>query len=260
MGTGEPPVESGGTTGSRVPGPPRSGGPGVGQGAVLRSCATRRRRPSRRRPWHLVRARFAEGVPSVLLSLSVPVPRYVGSFRRLFRGDLVTRSADSSSEPGRAPIPVRETAPAGAKMRLIVFTVVAASVAGLLAGGTFRDFPSTRLRSAWLALAGVVLQFIPRRRDARDHPALRVVRRPARVRGPQHPGARGRADPDRPGVERDRDRREPGDAGDAQRSGRLQSIGDPERVDRQRRREAPSGRRRRRTSFRWGTSSRWGSR
>jgi hypothetical protein len=46
-------------------------------------------------------------------------------------------------------------------MRLIVFTVVAASVAGLVAGGTFRDFPSTRLRSAWLALAGVVLQFIP---------------------------------------------------------------------------------------------------
>jgi Family of unknown function (DUF5317) len=46
-------------------------------------------------------------------------------------------------------------------MRLIVFTVVAASIAGLVAGGTFRDFPSTRLRSAWLALAGVVLQFIP---------------------------------------------------------------------------------------------------
>ena len=46
-------------------------------------------------------------------------------------------------------------------MRLIMLTVVAASVAGLLAGGTFRDFPSTRLRSAWLALAGVVLQFIP---------------------------------------------------------------------------------------------------
>ena len=46
-------------------------------------------------------------------------------------------------------------------MRLIMFTVVAASVAGLVAGGTFRDFPSTRLRSTWLALAGVVLQFIP---------------------------------------------------------------------------------------------------
>lgn len=46
-------------------------------------------------------------------------------------------------------------------MRLIVFTVVVAAVAGPLAGGTFRDFPSVKLRSAWLALAGVVLQFIP---------------------------------------------------------------------------------------------------
>ncbi len=221
MRTGEPPVESGGTTGSRVPGPPRSGGPGVGQGAVLRSCATRRRRPSRRRPWHPGRARFAEGVPSVLLSLSVPVPRYVGSFRRPFRGDLVTRSADSSSEPGRAPIPVRETAPAGAKMRLIVFTVVAASVAGLLAGGTFRDFPSTRLRSAWLALAGVVLQFIPVGGTLGTILLYASFAALLAFGIRQHPGARGRADPDRPGVERDRDRREPGDAGDAQRPGRL---------------------------------------
>jgi hypothetical protein len=46
-------------------------------------------------------------------------------------------------------------------MRLIMFTVVAATVVGLLAGGTLRDFPSTRIRGAWLALAGVVLQFIP---------------------------------------------------------------------------------------------------
>lgn len=46
-------------------------------------------------------------------------------------------------------------------MRLIMFTVVAATAAGLLAGGTFRDFPSVKLRGAWLALAGVVLQFIP---------------------------------------------------------------------------------------------------
>jgi Family of unknown function (DUF5317) len=46
-------------------------------------------------------------------------------------------------------------------MRLIMFTVVAATVAGLLAGGTLRDFPSVKLRGAWLALAGVVLQFIP---------------------------------------------------------------------------------------------------
>ena len=46
-------------------------------------------------------------------------------------------------------------------MRLIMFTVVAATVAGLLAGGTLRDFPSVKIRGAWLALAGVVLQFIP---------------------------------------------------------------------------------------------------
>jgi hypothetical protein len=46
-------------------------------------------------------------------------------------------------------------------MRLIMFTVVAATVAGLFAGGTFRDFPSVKIRGAWLALAGVVLQFIP---------------------------------------------------------------------------------------------------
>ncbi len=46
-------------------------------------------------------------------------------------------------------------------MRLIMFTVVAATAAGLVAGGTFRDFPSVKLRGAWLALAGVVLQFIP---------------------------------------------------------------------------------------------------
>ena len=46
-------------------------------------------------------------------------------------------------------------------MRLIVLTVVVAAVAGMLAGGTFRDFPSVRIRGAWLALAGVVLQFIP---------------------------------------------------------------------------------------------------
>jgi hypothetical protein len=46
-------------------------------------------------------------------------------------------------------------------MRLIMFTVVTATVAGLVAGGTFRDFPSVKLRGARLALAGVVLQFIP---------------------------------------------------------------------------------------------------
>jgi hypothetical protein len=46
-------------------------------------------------------------------------------------------------------------------MRSIVLTVVAAAVIGSLAGGTFRDFPAVRIRGAWLALAGVVLQFIP---------------------------------------------------------------------------------------------------
>jgi hypothetical protein len=46
-------------------------------------------------------------------------------------------------------------------MRLIMFTVVAATVVGLLAGGTLRDFPSVRIRGAWLALVAVVLQFIP---------------------------------------------------------------------------------------------------
>ena len=46
-------------------------------------------------------------------------------------------------------------------MRLIMFTVVAATVAGLVAGGTLRDFPSMKLRCAWLALAGVVMQFVP---------------------------------------------------------------------------------------------------
>lgn len=46
-------------------------------------------------------------------------------------------------------------------MRLIALTVVAAAIAGMLAGGTFRDFPTVKVRGAWLALSGVVLQFIP---------------------------------------------------------------------------------------------------
>lgn len=46
-------------------------------------------------------------------------------------------------------------------MRLIVLTVVVAAVVGMLAGGTFREFPSVTIRGPWLALAGVVLQFIP---------------------------------------------------------------------------------------------------
>ena len=46
-------------------------------------------------------------------------------------------------------------------MRLIVFTVVVATAAGLLAGGTLRGFPSAKIRAGWLALVGVVLQFVP---------------------------------------------------------------------------------------------------
>jgi hypothetical protein len=46
-------------------------------------------------------------------------------------------------------------------VRLILFAVAAAIVGGLLAGGTLREFPSVRLQHAWLALAGVVLQFVP---------------------------------------------------------------------------------------------------
>jgi hypothetical protein len=46
-------------------------------------------------------------------------------------------------------------------MRLIMFTVVAATAAGVLAGGTLRGFPSTTIRAGWLALTGVVLQFVP---------------------------------------------------------------------------------------------------
>jgi hypothetical protein len=46
-------------------------------------------------------------------------------------------------------------------VRLILLTVAVATVAGLLAGGTLRGFPFVRLRGAWLALAGVVLQFLP---------------------------------------------------------------------------------------------------
>ena len=46
-------------------------------------------------------------------------------------------------------------------MRLILFAVVAAALAGLLAGGGFRGFPSMKLRGSWLALTGVVVQFLP---------------------------------------------------------------------------------------------------
>ncbi len=44
---------------------------------------------------------------------------------------------------------------------MILFTVAAAIVVGLIAGGTLRDFPSVKLRWWRAALAGAVLQFIP---------------------------------------------------------------------------------------------------
>ena len=46
-------------------------------------------------------------------------------------------------------------------MRLILLSVAAAIGIGFLAGGTLRDFPSVRLRLAPLAIAGVLLQFVP---------------------------------------------------------------------------------------------------
>ena len=46
-------------------------------------------------------------------------------------------------------------------MRLILVSVAAAIVLGLVSGGTLRDFPSVKLRLAWLAAAGVFLQFVP---------------------------------------------------------------------------------------------------
>jgi hypothetical protein len=46
-------------------------------------------------------------------------------------------------------------------MRLILFTLTASAAIGLATGGTFREFPSVRLRWWWLALLGVALQFLP---------------------------------------------------------------------------------------------------
>ena len=51
-------------------------------------------------------------------------------------------------------------------MRLIVITIVAAVIVGLLAGGSFRYFPSIPLGWWSLALAGIVLQFLPLSGDA----------------------------------------------------------------------------------------------
>jgi hypothetical protein len=44
---------------------------------------------------------------------------------------------------------------------LILLTVVVAVVVGLLAGGRLSDFPTVRLKRPWLAVLGVVLQFLP---------------------------------------------------------------------------------------------------
>jgi hypothetical protein len=43
-------------------------------------------------------------------------------------------------------------------MRLIVLTVLVALAAGLLSGGTLRDFPTVETRWWWLALVGVAVQ------------------------------------------------------------------------------------------------------
>ena len=45
-------------------------------------------------------------------------------------------------------------------MRLILVTLVASLAVGLAAGGSLREFPAVRIRWAWLALLGVVLQFL----------------------------------------------------------------------------------------------------
>jgi hypothetical protein len=45
-------------------------------------------------------------------------------------------------------------------MRLIVLTVVVALVAGFLAGGSLREFPTVRTRWWGLALLGVAMQFV----------------------------------------------------------------------------------------------------
>src|SRR5204863_1064113 len=52
---------------------------------------------------------------------------------------------------GRAPV---------GDMRLILLTVVAAIVVGLLAGGSLAEFPTIKTRWWWLALIGVAMQFV----------------------------------------------------------------------------------------------------
>jgi hypothetical protein len=51
-------------------------------------------------------------------------------------------------------------------VKLILITIVAAMIVGLLAGGSFRYFPSIPLGWWSLAIAGVVLQFVPVGGDA----------------------------------------------------------------------------------------------
>ena len=53
-------------------------------------------------------------------------------------------------------------------MKLILITIVAAVIVGLLAGGSFRYFPSIPLGWWSLAIAGVVLQFLPLTGNAGD--------------------------------------------------------------------------------------------
>ena len=247
METGEPPRHGGrggGETWCRVPGPPRSGGPGYGARAVTsRSSANQLRQPSRRRQRHRSRGGLASNDPSL-----PPFPvRYLSpDVSAVSVGSLGQISHPFGRQlkrlPCGAPIP-----PKGNKsleeqtLRLIVLTVVAAAVAGMLAGGTFRDFPSVKIRGAWLALAGVVLQFIPVGGAAATVLALCLVRRPDRLRGPQHPGARLRVDHGRPGAERRRHRGEQRHAGDPERSRALEPIRDARRPRRERGSEASPG-------------------
>jgi hypothetical protein len=48
----------------------------------------------------------------------------------------------------------------GFAVLLIVTTVAVAIAAGLATGGSLRDFPTVRLRALWLAVPGVVLQYL----------------------------------------------------------------------------------------------------
>jgi hypothetical protein len=60
----------------------------------------------------------------------------------------------------REPPRIGSDAAAVVDVLLIVTTVAVAIVAGLVAGGSLRDFPTVRLRALWLALPGVALQYV----------------------------------------------------------------------------------------------------